>query len=164
WEAYRARKWAFAADYIRLHALYTQGGVYLDTDVEMRKPLDEFLAHSVFTAVEYHAKIVRTQSTLRLLNADGSSKQPGTRKPGIGLQAAVIAGVQGHPFLADCLAWYRERHFVLPDGRYFDETISPDIFAMVAERYGFRYRNQRQALREDILILPAEIFAGSPDQ
>ena len=28
-EAVKARKWAFAADYIRMYALYTEGGIYL---------------------------------------------------------------------------------------------------------------------------------------
>ena len=31
-EAVKARKWAFAADYIRMYALYTEGGIYLDSD------------------------------------------------------------------------------------------------------------------------------------
>ena len=32
-EAYEHRKWAFVSDYVRLHALYHDGGVYMDTDV-----------------------------------------------------------------------------------------------------------------------------------
>lgn len=39
-EAYEAEKWAFVADMVRLYALVTEGGVYLDTDVELVKPLD----------------------------------------------------------------------------------------------------------------------------
>lgn len=34
-EAYEKRKWAFAADYIRVYALYTEGGIYLDSDVKV---------------------------------------------------------------------------------------------------------------------------------
>lgn len=33
-EAFEAKKYAFAADYIRLYAVYTEGGIYLDSDVE----------------------------------------------------------------------------------------------------------------------------------
>ena len=33
-EAMAARRWGVASDYIRLHALYTEGGIYLDSDVE----------------------------------------------------------------------------------------------------------------------------------
>ncbi len=42
-EALAHRKWAFASDWIRLHALERFGGFYLDTDMEMRKPFDGFL-------------------------------------------------------------------------------------------------------------------------
>ena len=42
-EAYVARKFAFVTDYVRLWALYTEGGIYMDTDVEILKPLDDLL-------------------------------------------------------------------------------------------------------------------------
>ena len=44
-EAFEARKYAFAADYIRLHALYEYGGIYLDSDVEVRKPFKHLSIH-----------------------------------------------------------------------------------------------------------------------
>ncbi len=42
-EAYAAKKWAFVSDYCRFFVLKQYGGIYLDTDVELLKPLDEFL-------------------------------------------------------------------------------------------------------------------------
>lgn len=39
-EAYEAKKWAFVSDYCRFYVLYKQGGIYLDTDVELLKPID----------------------------------------------------------------------------------------------------------------------------
>lgn len=39
-EAYQAQKWAFVSDYCRFFVLYNYGGVYLDTDVELLKPID----------------------------------------------------------------------------------------------------------------------------
>jgi hypothetical protein len=163
-EAYRERKWAFAADYIRLYAIFSEGGIYLDTDVIAKKRLDEFLNFGAFTGVEYHKELVRKQKTTTLLNPDGSSKAPMTRKPGIGLQAAILGGVQGHPFFRDCLEFYKDRHFILPDGKRFDETIAPDVYAMIAENYGFRYKNERQLIRENTLILESHVFAGNMDQ
>ena len=44
-EAYDNRKFAFVTDVVRLYALYHEGGVYMDTDVEVLKPLDVFLRH-----------------------------------------------------------------------------------------------------------------------
>ena len=42
-QAFEAKKYAFAADYIRLYAVYTYGGIYLDMDVEVRHPFDFLL-------------------------------------------------------------------------------------------------------------------------
>ena len=39
-EALQAKKWGFAPDYARLDIVYTHGGIYLDTDVEIVKPFD----------------------------------------------------------------------------------------------------------------------------
>ena len=36
-EAYAAKKYAFVSDYVRLYALYSEGGIYMDTDVEVIK-------------------------------------------------------------------------------------------------------------------------------
>ena len=38
-EAYELKKWAFVSDYARLKAVYDHGGIYLDTDVELKMPL-----------------------------------------------------------------------------------------------------------------------------
>lgn len=51
-QAYEARKFAFVTDYVRLYALYHEGGIYMDTDVEVLKPLDEFLHHKAFSGFE----------------------------------------------------------------------------------------------------------------
>lgn len=40
-EAYEQKKWAFVSDYARLKIVYEQGGIYMDVDVELIKPLDE---------------------------------------------------------------------------------------------------------------------------
>lgn len=51
-EAYDRKKYAFVADYARLYALKTYGGIYLDTDVEVRKSLDEFLDYHFVVGFE----------------------------------------------------------------------------------------------------------------
>lgn len=51
-QAYKNKKWAFASDVARLYALYTEGGIYMDTDVEIYKPLDEFLNNKAFIGFE----------------------------------------------------------------------------------------------------------------
>lgn len=38
--AYENKSWAFASDYLRLWVIHKYGGVYIDTDVELIKPID----------------------------------------------------------------------------------------------------------------------------
>lgn len=49
-EAYAQKKWAFVSDVARLWAIYTYGGYYLDTDVELLEPLDRFLPYDCWVA------------------------------------------------------------------------------------------------------------------
>lgn len=51
-EAYKNKKWAFVSDYARAFALYNHGGFYLDTDMEIRLPLTEFLKHRAVCGFE----------------------------------------------------------------------------------------------------------------
>lgn len=43
YQAYQAKRWGFVTDYARLDIVYEYGGIYLDTDVELVRPLDELL-------------------------------------------------------------------------------------------------------------------------
>ncbi|MBO4601338.1 MAG: glycosyl transferase [Bacilli bacterium] len=51
-QAYDAKKWAFVSDFARLFIIYNEGGVYLDTDVELLKKLDSLLEYDAFFAKE----------------------------------------------------------------------------------------------------------------
>lgn len=51
-QAYEKKQWGFIPDYARLDLLYEYGGIYLDTDVELVKGLDEMLHQSAFASVE----------------------------------------------------------------------------------------------------------------
>lgn len=42
-QAFKKKKYAFAADYIRLYALYNYGGIYLDSDVVVYKSFNDLL-------------------------------------------------------------------------------------------------------------------------
>lgn len=50
--AYEQKKYAYVSDYVRVWALYNFGGVYLDTDVELKLSLDEFLNYQAFSCFE----------------------------------------------------------------------------------------------------------------
>jgi len=49
---YERKNYAFAADYLRLWALWREGGIYLDVDVEVLKPFDALLARGLLLGEE----------------------------------------------------------------------------------------------------------------
>lgn len=51
-EAYQVKKFAFVSDVCRLYALLTEGGIYLETDIEMIKNFDPFLSDKSFVGEE----------------------------------------------------------------------------------------------------------------
>ena len=51
-EAYAAKKYAFVSDYVRLWALEREGGVYLDTDVEVLRSFEPLLSDIAFVGLE----------------------------------------------------------------------------------------------------------------
>lgn len=51
-EAYHKKKWAFVSDYVRSFVLYHYGGIYLDTDVQIKQSLNQFLHHGAFSGFE----------------------------------------------------------------------------------------------------------------
>jgi len=56
-EAYSAKKWAYVSDAARLDIVYTQGGVYLDTDVKLTAPIDSLLNDDFFCFFETGRRI-----------------------------------------------------------------------------------------------------------
>ena len=55
--AYDAKKWGFVSDYARLDIIYENGGIYLDTDVELVKNLDELLYQEGFAGVDSSGRL-----------------------------------------------------------------------------------------------------------
>ena len=51
-EAYENKKWAFVADYVRTKVLYEQGGIYMDTDMELTKSLEPLMTEDFIIGVE----------------------------------------------------------------------------------------------------------------
>lgn len=51
-EAFQNEAWSFVSDYVRLDIIYNNGGIYLDTDVELIKNLDDMLQQECFLAME----------------------------------------------------------------------------------------------------------------
>ncbi len=56
-EAYLNKKWAFLTDYARLDILYNEGGVYMDTDVKIIKPITPLINQGAFMAFEQRGRV-----------------------------------------------------------------------------------------------------------
>lgn len=50
-DALAEKKWAFASDWARFAVVAEQGGVYLDLDVELIKPIDDLIVEGAFFAL-----------------------------------------------------------------------------------------------------------------
>lgn len=159
-EAFANRKWAFVADYIRMYALYTDGGIYLDSDVKILKRFDDFLHYSFFSSMEYHPFMIERDHSLNDLDEEGY-RISDNYISGIEIQAAVMGAEKGNPFVAKVLDWYKDKHFVKPDGTMGFDVIAPQIYARIAEDFGFRYKDVDQQLKGGMMIYRSEIFAGN---
>lgn len=51
-KAYNEKSWAFVSDFARLKVIYENGGIYLDTDVEVIKNLDDLLVNDFYVGVQ----------------------------------------------------------------------------------------------------------------
>lgn len=129
-EAYEARRYAFVTDYVRLYALKTEGGVYMDTDVEVLKPFDNLLYLKAFTGYE------------------GSKYMP----PVTGLMASEAGG----EWVSEQLQSYEGQHFLLDDGT-FDITTNTQRISRIMQANGFVCDGKKQQYK-DIIIFPSEYF------
>jgi hypothetical protein len=126
-EAYDAKKWAFVSDYVRLKVIYDNGGIYLDTDVELIKPIDTLLDNKGFMGFD----------------------EKGIVATGLGLGAE-----KGNEIIAEFLKDYDDIPFILPDGS-FDLTPCPDRNTETLKRLGMDTKNTSQTFM-DITFLPDE--------
>lgn len=162
-EAVAARKWAFAADYIRFYALYSEGGMYLDSDVLVRKKMDFVLENRAFSAVEYFPQLAEKAWTEGLVSKDGEKLVPDAKIHGIQIQAAILGAEKGHPFFKECLDYYNARHFsVEENGIPREDQISPIVMAGIAEKKGFKYCDCEQNLSEGFKLYPSSLFCSQP--
>lgn len=160
-QACEARKWAFAADYIRAYALYNEGGIYLDSDVQLLSPLDNFLADDFFSSIEHHPSQLLASGTKEAIDADGVRSPSCQYIQGLQLQAAVMGATVGHPFLRDVMTFYDNFDFRKADGNLQTDILAPYIYSRIAENYGFRYLDTEQHLSDGMHIYPSSRFAGN---
>lgn len=130
YEAYQSRKYAFVTDYARLYILYNEGGIYMDTDVEVLKTFDKFLSLPAFSGFE------------------------GDKYVPTGIMASEKDGL----WAKEQLEYYNGRHFILPDGT-FDLTTNTQIISGIMESNGFILKNSYQIYKNCMHMFPYEYFS-----
>lgn len=130
YEAYQARKWSFVSDYARLDIVYQYGGVYLDTDVELLKPLDDFLYDRMFCGFEAKETV------------------------GFGLG---FGAEKGHPLLKEMLDAYEKMHFIKENGS-FDLRVCSAYQTKNLIDYGLVTNGTYQHLKEGVSVYPMAVF------
>lgn len=139
-EAYENKYWAFASDYVRLWVLNQYGGIYLDTDVEVKKSLTPFLCHRLFIGTQVFEVQESKTKIIQKTN----------------LSIGVIGCEQGHPFIRECLEYYKDSGFVNKS----DMTeVSNYQMARLLARFGYINEDKRQSLTEGIEVYTSITFA-----
>ena len=129
-EAYENKKWAFVSDVARIWALYNFGGIYMDTDVMVYQPLNEFLKHDFFTGFEQiHYPIT-----------------------------ATMGATKGNKLIKEMLDIYEQKKFETHKNWYEYETntmIMSDIIGKYFDRDKMEYQE-----KDNMVIYPRETFCS----
>jgi glycosyltransferase involved in cell wall biosynthesis len=129
-EAIKYKKWAFVCDYVRLKILYSNGGIYLDSDVEVRSSFEPYIGVGGFISWE-----------LSYI-----------------LGPHTIGAVQGHPIIGDWLNAVKDRVFEVRPYE-LDCTPLPNVITREsALRHGLRLSGATQSLRNRFHVYPANRF------
>lgn len=134
-QAYECKKYAFAADYLRLYALSTEGGIYLDSDVEVLKPFDDLLELPYFICKE-------------------SSPQ--------GIEAATMGAEKGCEWVRKCLEYYEGKTFVNKDGSFNTKVLPSIIMSQILSSFEIVEVNNINQIKPNshtIYILSSDYFS-----
>lgn len=129
-EAYEAKKYAFVSDYVRLLALEKEGGIYLDTDVEVFKAFDDLLEYKAFAGFE------------------GSKYVP--------MGTCVMASEAYGEWVSEMLEAYQGRRFMKSDGTC-DVTTNVQLLTSIMRQNGFAQNGEEQDYK-DLHVFPKDYF------
>lgn len=127
-QAYENKKWGFVPDYARLDILYQHGGIYLDTDVELIKGLDDLLSETAFVGFQRNFWV------------------------NIGLGCGCKKGMKLFKEMRDA---YENISFVDDGG--LNLLASPYHQTMVLKDYGLKCNNKFQKI-DGISVFPTDVF------
>ena len=123
-QAYNDKKYAFASDVFRLDILHKEGGIYLDIDVELLKPIDDLLNYDLFCGFENEKFI----------------------DPGL-----ILGSCAKNEHIKEILDDYKSKQFTVKVGKKNQETICV-VFNKKLEQMGFKINNLTQQINKTKLF------------
>ncbi|WP_036746304.1 glycosyltransferase family 32 protein [Paenibacillus sp. UNC451MF] len=129
-QAYEAGKFAFVSDYVRVHALYHFGGIYMDTDVEVFKSFDDLLHHASFWGFEQENYIA----------------------------TSTIGAAKGNKLIQRFLESYDGKSFIKADGTH-DDLTNVAIVTKMLEELGLKPDGQYQEMEGIGVFYPQTYFS-----
>lgn len=131
-EAYEAKKWAFVSDYARLKILKEFGGFYLDTDVEIVKPLDPLIKYNAVSGFESSHSI----------------------------PTGIMAAVPNNEWITFLLKDYDHRFFKRNNGSYDLRTNVEVITKLTEEKYNLKLNGEKIVFGNNMVLLPFEYLCA----
>ena len=132
YEAYRQKRWGFVPDYARLDIIYQCGGVYLDTDVELIRNIDDLLCDDAYC---------------------GMARAPDEINNGLGFGA-----IKGFSLLKEALSVYDNISFINEDGTT-NLTSGPYYHTEFLLQRGLRFDNRNKVQQlENMTIYPSDVL------
>lgn len=129
-EAASVGKWAFVADVMRFYTVYNYGGIYLDTDVELLKPLDDLLNAGMYIGFQDGTQVNSRQG---------------------------FGAIKNHWLVKRLQDVYTDTPFIYNDGA-LNIVASPAYTSKVMLDAGFVLDNTRQTI-EDVELYPSDYFS-----
>ena len=129
-QAYESKKYGFVPDYFRLKIIYEYGGIYLDTDVEIVKNIDDLRYNEAFCGLEF----------------------PGEVALGLGFGAR-----KNHPLMQKLMERYKTMSFLNSDGST-NEIGSPVFQSADLREFGMSSENRLQLI-QGMTIYPVEVLS-----
>lgn len=130
-DAYKAGKWAFVSDYVRLKVLYEYGGVYMDTDMEIIKPFDDLMGYEGFLCAESNHTI----------------------------SSAIIASAPKSKWIEDLMGEYENLSFLREDGSYNVIPNTKRYQKYFEDVYSYHWNKDIQKYENGFVILPRDYFS-----
>lgn len=128
-DAYDNKAWAFVSDYARLWVIWNHGGIYLDTDVEIKRTPDFLLEHAAFFGTQQVDKLVNT--------------------------GLCFGAEAGHPVIK---AMLEEYDGIVFDPEKKTEFACPILNTRALESFGYRFSTVPKEFDAGICVYPPQYF------